>query len=185
MSFGKRLQAARDAKGFTQPQVAAWFGFTTHTPVSQWENDHGMPEASRIPTLCRRLGVSADHLFFGTPNKGDPLSDEARDLARAWDSLPEFLRQFLRAAVFEIVQYSEQLSELVRQSIYGEVPMEAERYANLVRELEDGVAKMRHERAAGSTDDGRRIIKALNYVGPERRGSVPPMSSLPRAEKKQ
>ena len=53
-TLGKRLRAARLAKGLTQDEMADELELTKST-VSAWENDRIAPSIDKLPRLRRRL----------------------------------------------------------------------------------------------------------------------------------
>lgn len=62
--FGERLRQAREARGMTQPQLAAACGVGVGI-VSTWENGHRTP-MGRVPWLLHRaLGQSAWESLWG------------------------------------------------------------------------------------------------------------------------
>ena len=80
-TMGKRIAAARKAKGLTQDQLAEKLGVTAQA-VSKWENDLSCPDAGResvtvvgtLPALADIFNVTVDELL------GRPSADtESRD----------------------------------------------------------------------------------------------------------
>lgn len=61
-SFGKRLQYARECRGWTQRDLAEKAG-VSNASISRWENNVKEPTAGNIVSLCRALDISADHLL--------------------------------------------------------------------------------------------------------------------------
>ena len=72
-TMGKRIAAARKAKGLTQDQLAEKLGVTAQA-VSKWENDLSCPDISTLPALADIFNVTVDELL------GRPSADtESRD----------------------------------------------------------------------------------------------------------
>lgn len=62
MTFAKNLRAKRKALGLTQQQIADVWGIKS-VNVSDWERGVGMPEASRLPALAKRLETTVTELL--------------------------------------------------------------------------------------------------------------------------
>ena len=65
-TMGRRIAAARRARGLTQQQLADQLG-VTNKAVSKWETDEGCPDLKTVPALCRALDLTADQLLTGAP----------------------------------------------------------------------------------------------------------------------
>ena len=63
-NIGKRLAAARKAKGYTQEQVANLTGLSTKM-LSAAENGHKAMRPENIIKICECLSVSTDYLLCG------------------------------------------------------------------------------------------------------------------------
>lgn len=61
-TIGSRIKAARQAKGFTQQQVADHFGIR-RVSVTQWESDTTTPTVERIGELSAFLEVTSEWLL--------------------------------------------------------------------------------------------------------------------------
>lgn len=61
MSLGKRIQAARKAKGITQKQLAELIGVVTGT-VQQYELDKRQPRFEQLEKIANNLDVSVGYL---------------------------------------------------------------------------------------------------------------------------
>jgi transcriptional regulator with XRE-family HTH domain len=59
--FGKRLRAARRAKGRSQREIAELFGVKRES-VALWESGRTMPQAGKLRRLAAYLGISLDAL---------------------------------------------------------------------------------------------------------------------------
>ena len=62
MSFGKRIQTARKAKGLTQNQLAQLVGVATGT-IQQYELDKREPKIETFQKIAEALGVSLSYFF--------------------------------------------------------------------------------------------------------------------------
>lgn len=97
-TFGDRLEAAREAAGLTQKQLAAKLG-VRDTTVKAWEDDQSEPRSNRMQMLAGMLNVSLGWLMAG---KGEgivapPVHDtSAQSLAAARDDMAR-LKWQLRA----------------------------------------------------------------------------------------
>ena len=64
VTFGKRLQAMLDERGWSQRKFADMIMFSTSS-VSCWCTDRAEPTLTAIESMCVALGVSADYLVLG------------------------------------------------------------------------------------------------------------------------
>lgn len=62
MKFAQILRSRRKALGLTQKDIGATLGIS-HVNISDWENGRGMPEASRLPALAKRLEMTVSELM--------------------------------------------------------------------------------------------------------------------------
>lgn len=79
-SFGKRLRAAREARGITQEALVFEVGVTSAT-VSKWETGRSEPTLEQIALLTGLLGRSAD--YFVLPDADMDEAAKAQDVRRA------------------------------------------------------------------------------------------------------
>lgn len=68
MKFNEKLRSTRKALGLTQQDIADIFGIKS-VNISDWENEKTMPEASRLPLLAKKLGLSISELMGEEPGK--------------------------------------------------------------------------------------------------------------------
>lgn len=61
---GKRIKAARKAKGLSQEQLGEKLGVSFQA-VSTWETGKNIPDAEHLPALAKALDISLDALFSG------------------------------------------------------------------------------------------------------------------------
>lgn len=99
-SLGARLRRARKERGWTQEQLAARAG-TSQAVIQKIENGKSL-RPRKIDVIARVLEVDPAWLMFGS-EQGASLDGEARELALAWQKLPEdqrllFRREILKAA---------------------------------------------------------------------------------------
>ena len=75
---GKRIKAARNAKGLSQEQLGAKLGVSFQA-VSTWETGKNIPDAEHLPVLAKELDISLDALFSGEeerPWRLRPVNDD-------------------------------------------------------------------------------------------------------------
>lgn len=63
MTIGEKIRELREARGFTQKQLAQKLGESRGTLVSNWEVGASRPDCDRIVQLCHILNVTADELL--------------------------------------------------------------------------------------------------------------------------
>lgn len=85
--IGKRIQAVRKNRGFTQAQVAERM-HVTEQAVSQWETDKTQPDIDRIPELAQTLGTTPNALLGMEETWPDsPRQDKAFSPERTYSRL--------------------------------------------------------------------------------------------------
>ena len=62
MCFGERLKSARNAKGYTQEQLATMIGVAKST-LTGYEKGNREPDVFKIKKLSKALDISADYLI--------------------------------------------------------------------------------------------------------------------------
>ena len=93
--LGKRLTAARRARGLTQEQLAAEVGVTTST-ISMYEKGTRTPNAMLLGDMCRVLRVSADALLgLLEPPPGPASREDFVELLGRLDSLTDEAREYI------------------------------------------------------------------------------------------
>lgn len=100
LAIGKRLAAARDAKGLSTAALAELLGVSKGT-VNHWELGNRAIKHDDLARLCQALDLSADEALFGVrrwPFKGidfDLVNDlDPRDLGRLEGSLMQLAQDF-------------------------------------------------------------------------------------------
>ncbi|WP_343247758.1 XRE family transcriptional regulator [Diplocloster hominis] len=71
LTFGKKIREARQAKGFTQKQLAEKIK-AKHNSVSDWENDKNKPDPDTIELLCGVLEITPNYLLAASSNDFTP-----------------------------------------------------------------------------------------------------------------
>lgn len=182
-TLAERAIEAREATGLSQAEAARLIGISQ---PSLWEIENGKSMSLKGPTLVKMAEVYGVNERWLQSNIGKMELDQssvraqAQQIARDWESLPVFVRHYLQVAIRDVVEYTSEMTQFARESLYGDVPEDGEKYSRVVQELEDGVANLRFQRTALSTDDGRRMIRTYTYHGPDRRGSLfPPKRRSP------
>jgi transcriptional regulator with XRE-family HTH domain len=88
-TFGDRLEAAREAAGLTQKQLATKLGVRL-TTVKAWESDQSEPRSNRMQMLAGMLNVSLGWLMAGIGEgiaAPQPATDKAQALAATRDDI--------------------------------------------------------------------------------------------------
>jgi len=91
MKFSEILRKRRRELGLTQQNIADIWGIKS-VNVSAWENGKGMPEATRLPALAKRLRISLSELMGETPPPTDAHRPDSNDgSADEVEDAPEIL----------------------------------------------------------------------------------------------
>ena len=61
MTYGKRIKAAREARGFTQYSLGLAIG-TRDANISRWERDDLVPKVATLVNISAALGCALDYL---------------------------------------------------------------------------------------------------------------------------
>lgn len=85
-TLGQRMRYKRLDNGWTQEQLAAKAG-TNQAVIQKIENGKSL-RPRKIDQIAAVLGVNPAWLMFGD-EADSALSSDARDLAKAWNKLPE------------------------------------------------------------------------------------------------
>ena len=91
MTFGKRLRASRNAKGFTQKQLADKIG-AKHNSISDWENDKNKPDPDTIELLCGVLEITPNYLLAAN---SDDFSPAEKLLIKKYRNLDEHGKELI------------------------------------------------------------------------------------------
>ena len=95
---GKRIQAARSAKGMSQAELAQDVDVAEKT-VSKWENDRQKPDESKIAAIAKTLGVAAQWIRYGDDDERPGSS-----LHSAPQGLPKSVRVFMHTFLLELAE---------------------------------------------------------------------------------
>ena len=60
MSQGARLRFIRENKGIELNDIAAYLGYSSNKPISEWENNTKSPDARNLSRLAEAYGVCID-----------------------------------------------------------------------------------------------------------------------------
>jgi len=108
-TFGDRIAAAREARGYTQAELARKLGVKLKT-VAGWEDDLSEPRANRISIMAGILSVSLMWLLNG---EGEGVSDPSEVFEGAPD-VTELLAE-IRLIKGTITQAGEKLGGLEKR----------------------------------------------------------------------
>lgn len=103
MNLGDRIRKARENAGLTQTELAEAVG-VRYQSVQQWEANATAPTRARMAKLAAALGVSVSYIEFGVSAvaeepRAHSMTDEAREIAVAWDALHPAKRKLYRDAI--------------------------------------------------------------------------------------
>ena len=103
--IAQRIRAARKAKGKTQSEISQATGLD-QSYISRLENGTAEGSPSQIMAIARAIGVPIAQLYDDQDERAaklSDLSDEAIEVARAWNALPPGQRIAIRAAIDALV----------------------------------------------------------------------------------
>ena len=94
-TLGGRLSRAREAAGYSLPQLARSIGVRQDT-LSSWESDRAEPRANRLVTLAGMVGVSPAWLLsgIGEPPAPGRLPPRHREILAEVERLNGLQEQF-------------------------------------------------------------------------------------------
>lgn len=78
VKVGKYIYEKRKELGLTQKGLADIVGVTDKS-VSKWERGDGLPDSSRLPSLCEALKVNINELLAGEDINDEALSQKAEE----------------------------------------------------------------------------------------------------------
>lgn len=96
-TFGDRVAAAREAKGYSQADLARRIGVRKDT-VEHWENDITEPRANKLQMLAGLLNVSIRWLLTGEGEGPESDINQTVEIAQALDEVRRLRTEMLRAA---------------------------------------------------------------------------------------
>ena len=83
-----RIKEAREARGWTQEQLAAAMN-TTQQTIQRWESGQTDPKSSVIVEISRVLGITVSFIMnIDESSEVKVLSDDEHDLIDCYRSLP-------------------------------------------------------------------------------------------------
>lgn len=136
MSFGARVKQYREAKGYTQEQLAGLIG-VAKTTITGYERGNRAPDVDKIKKLAAALGVTGDDLLDTgiSPQKSPLISSEALQIAQDFDRLDNYGKKLLQDIIahelerldmpptFHVKVFPYSVRNLVGKSeLLGEVP---------------------------------------------------------------
>jgi transcriptional regulator with XRE-family HTH domain len=120
MSFGARLRDARANKGMTQTDLGKGLGTDgkdcTKAVVHGWEKGGHHPRVDQLELICKKLGVGADYLLFGT-SVGEQLSPEVAEVARDISALPERQRRWVLSTVKDAIELARETFQVTQSPL--------------------------------------------------------------------
>ncbi len=124
ISFGKRLKAARERKGFYQNQLAEKLELTSGRIISNWENDIARPDVENMVKLCQMLEISASYIlgYYGETPEGNTISTKDFDLLKTFNNLDNYGREL----VLDVISHEKKRIEETGESRF--VPKNNSRY---------------------------------------------------------
>lgn len=96
-TFGDRVAAAREAKGYSQADLARRIGVRKDT-VEHWENDITESRANKLQMLAGLLNVSIRWLLTGEGEGPESDINQTVEIAQALDEVRRLRTEMLRAA---------------------------------------------------------------------------------------
>ena len=109
-----RIAEAREAKGWTQEQLANELG-TTQATIQRWESGKVDPQLSKIEAISKALGVTLSFLLCIEEHEASyelSLSPDERELLRLYRTMsPEYRAMMVKNAV----AYAEMTSKSERR----------------------------------------------------------------------
>ena len=103
MNLGDRIKHAREKAQLTQTELAELVG-VRYQSVQQWESNATAPTRPKMAKIAAALGVSIPFIEFGMETVAEDaaayaITDEAREIAQAWNALPEAKKRLYRDAI--------------------------------------------------------------------------------------
>lgn len=88
-TFGERVRDAREAKGFSQAQLAKECEVSSAAIISNWENNINKPDFEKIVKICIALDVTTSYLLDYSPYNDGDLSAEEREVIKGLRELDQ------------------------------------------------------------------------------------------------
>jgi transcriptional regulator with XRE-family HTH domain len=100
-TLGSRLRRKRRERGWTQEELALRAG-TNQAVIQKIENGKCL-RPRKIDEIAQVLDVNPAWLMFGEEANSTLLDEEATEVAKAWNHLPEPIRSRIKRNIFEQV----------------------------------------------------------------------------------
>jgi len=100
-TLGSRLRRKRRERGWTQEELALRAG-TNQAVIQKIENGKSL-RPRKIDEIAQVLDVNPAWLMFGEDASTTVLDEEATEVAKAWNHLPEPIRSRIKRNIFEQV----------------------------------------------------------------------------------
>ncbi len=100
-TLGSRLRRKRRERGWTQEELALRAG-TNQAVIQKIENGKSL-RPRKIDEIAQVLDVNPAWLMFGEEASSTILDEEATEVAKAWNHLPEPIRSRIKRNIFEQV----------------------------------------------------------------------------------
>lgn len=115
-TVGGRIQEARRAKGLSIRELARRVG-VSHVALGNWEKDMVTDLKGRyLEKLSKEVGKSARYILTGKERSKVELSDEAIEIAHAWEEIPEEWKERVH---FFVVQFGQMVKVQAWESKLG------------------------------------------------------------------
>jgi transcriptional regulator with XRE-family HTH domain len=102
LAVGATIKRARLTRGLSQERVAELMG-VTFQQIQKYEKGSNGVSTSRLPSLCKALGITPNDLFGWTGGGGlAELSAMALKTAVEFDALPPNRQRIVRGVVIEL-----------------------------------------------------------------------------------
>lgn len=83
MTTGERIKELREAKGWTQEELATALGYKNRSTINKFEKDICETRLSTLKKIARALDADPDYLIFGDD------SDKREEIERLFNQLTE------------------------------------------------------------------------------------------------
>lgn len=143
MEIGDRIKDARERAGLTQTQLAEKVG-VRYQSVQQWEAGATSPARAKMVKIAAALGVTVAFIEYGMDAVAEEsavyaITDEAREIAQAWNALPEAKRRLYRDAILNDAAVATVFPEIGAQ-VAGSAS-----YHSMIERIRRSRAKLEHQ----------------------------------------
>lgn len=98
VSIGKRIKISRQARGYTQQELADMIGVAKNT-ITGYEKGNREPDATRIIALSKALVFPIDWIIGNNDDTYSDLSAEALVIALKYNTLNEYSKALVRLVI--------------------------------------------------------------------------------------